>query len=282
MEVVPGIREMSRLCAVMKASGGLGFVPTMGFLHEGHLSLIRTAKADKGFVAVSIFVNPTQFGPSEDLERYPRDMEGDLAKCRAEGVDAVFVPEPGSMYHEGFSTYVEVAGGLTERLCGASRPGHFRGVATVVAKLFNIVRPDRAYFGAKDYQQTVVVRRMAEDLDTGVEVVVCPTVREPDGLAMSSRNSYLDPVHRKAAASLYAALREAYRLKAQGVTDAREILARVREVIGREPLVDLEYAEIVNPDDLSPVDSAQVSALCAVAARVGSTRLIDNIMLQAK
>lgn len=279
MEVVSGIREMSRLCARMKAAGGLGFVPTMGFLHEGHLSLIRAARAGNRSVAVSIFVNPTQFGPAEDLDRYPRDMEGDLAKCGAEGVDAVFVPEPSGIYPEGFCTYVEVVGALTERLCGAARPGHFRGVATVVAKLFNIVRPDRAYFGAKDYQQSVVVRRMAQDLDTGVEVVVCPTVREPDGLAMSSRNAYLDPGQRKAAASLHAALREAYRLKAQGVTGAREILGRVREITGSEPLVEMEYAELVDPDDLSPVEGAEGGALLAVAARVGPTRLIDNIML---
>jgi len=279
MEIIQSPAGMSRLCANFRASGSLGFVPTMGFLHEGHLSIIRAARAENGFVAVSIFVNPAQFGPSEDLERYPRDMEGDLAKCRAEGVDAVFTPGPAEMYPAGFSTFVEVGGGLTDRLCGASRPGHFRGVATVVCKLFNVVRPDRAYFGAKDYQQTVIVRRMAADLDTGVEVVVLPTVREPDGLAMSSRNSYLDPDQRKAATAIYASLKEAEALKARGVTDAKSLLVAVREGVSSRPGLVLEYAELVDPDDLSPLESASGRSVLAVAVRAGGTRLIDNIIL---
>jgi len=279
MEIIQSPAGMSRLCANFRASGSLGFVPTMGFLHEGHLSIIRAARAENGFVAVSIFVNPAQFGPSEDLERYPRDMEGDLAKCRAEGVDAVFTPGPAEMYPAGFSTFVEVGGGLTDRLCGASRPGHFRGVATVVCKLFNVVRPDRAYFGAKDYQQTVIVRRMAADLDTGVEVVVLPTVREPDGLAMSSRNFYLDPDQRKAATAIYASLKEAEALKARGVTDAKSLLVAVREGVSSRPGLVLEYAELVDPDDLSPLESASGRSVLAVAVRAGGTRLIDNITL---
>jgi pantoate--beta-alanine ligase len=279
MEIIESPSGMSRLCEKLKTSGSLGFVPTMGYLHEGHLSLIRAARAENASVVVSIFVNPAQFGPSEDLDRYPRDMDGDLAKCRAQGVDAVFTPGPAQMYPEGFSTYVEVGKALTDRLCGVSRPGHFRGVATVVCKLFNVVRPDRAYFGAKDYQQTVVVKRMASDLDMGVDVVVLPTVREADGLAMSSRNSYLGPDERKAAAAIFASLREAAALKARGVTDSESLLNAVRDAVASRHELDLEYAELVDPDDLSPLGSATGRAVLAVAVRAGATRLIDNILL---
>jgi len=280
MEIIEKPGDMHAASAKLRAGGkALGFVPTMGCLHEGHLSLVRAAREDNGAVAVSIFVNPTQFGPNEDLGRYPRDMEGDLAKCRAEGVDLVFVPSAKNMYPAGAVSFVDLGGGITGRLCGASRPGHFRGVATVVAKLFNIVSPERAYFGAKDYQQTVVIRRMAHDLDFPVEVVVLPTVREPDGLAMSSRNSYLGPAERKAAAMVYAALGEAEALYLSGERRASAVAGRFRDAVSAQPLIEVEYASVADPDDLSPLETVTGGAILAVAARAGATRLIDNIAL---
>ncbi|HEX9861312.1 MAG TPA: pantoate--beta-alanine ligase [Nitrospirota bacterium] len=280
MEIIEKPGDMHAASAKLRAGGkALGFVPTMGCLHEGHLSLVRAAREDNGAVAVSIFVNPTQFGPNEDLGRYPRDMEGDLAKCRAEGVDLVFVPSAKNMYPAGAVSFVDLGGGITGRLCGASRPGHFRGVATVVAKLFNIVSPERAYFGAKDYQQTVVIRRMAHDLDFPVEVVVLPTVREPDGLAMSSRNSYLGPAERKAAAMVYAALGEAAALYLSGERRASAVAGRFRDAVSAQPLIEVEYASVADPDDLSPLETVTGGAILAVAARAGATRLIDNIAL---
>lgn len=280
MDVIEDPRIMREAVIALKAGGrAVGFVPTMGYLHEGHLSLMRAAKSDCGAVAVSIFVNPTQFGPNEDLGRYPRDTEGDLAKCRAVGVDVVFMPNVRDMYPESAVTFVEIGGGIADRLCGASRPGHFRGVATVVAKLFNIVGPDIAYFGAKDYQQTVVIRRMAADLDFPVKIMVLPTVREPDGLAMSSRNSYLSPGERLAAAKIYAALSSAAKLRAGGETSASALVAHVRGLLAREPLIEPEYVEVAGLTGLEPLLTVAAGAVLAVAARVGKTRLIDNVVL---
>ena len=260
--------------------GELGLVPTMGFLHEGHLSLVRRAKAECGAVAVSIFVNPAQFGPGEDLARYPRDLDRDLSLLRGEGVDLVFAPAAETVYPAGFSTRVEVSG-VAEPLEGARRPGHFSGVATVVAKLFNIVQPTRAYFGQKDAQQCVVIARMVRDLDLPVEVVVAPTVREPDGLALSSRNVYLTAEERAAAPVLHRALLEAQRLFAAGERDGERLRGAMRQVIGAEPAVEIDYVSVAAPETLVEADRTAEIALASLAARLGRTRLIDNLILVA-
>ena len=278
MQVIEKVEEMAAVSRELRRGGKtIGFVPTMGYLHEGHLSLVRLSKAQADVTVVSIFVNPTQFGPNEDLGRYPRDAEGDLKKCRDSGADTVFFPDAAGMYPEGYCTYVDVER-VSEGLCGASRPGHFRGVATVVSKLFNIVKPDRAFFGQKDFQQTVVVRRMVRDLNMDVEVVVGPTMREPDGLAMSSRNVYLAPAERAAAARLYAALSAAKGLYASGERDAGRLKTRVQEILAEEPLVRPEYVEAVDMD-MRPAETAEDGTVIAVAARIGNTRLIDNMPL---
>jgi len=279
VEVIKTVSEMAEAARRLKASGvTTGFVPTMGYLHEGHLSLVRLSKKDTAFTTLSIFVNPTQFGPKEDLEKYPRDTEGDLEKCRNEGVDIVFMPEPGDMYPAGYGTYVNVEG-ITDNLCGRSRPGHFKGVATVVAKLFNIVRPDIAYFGQKDFQQTAVIRRMVRDLDMAVDVMVAPTVREPDGLAMSSRNAYLQPDERRAAPTLYRALESARILHNNGEKSTDSLTVRILGMLREEPLIELEYVEVVSPETLEPLQNTGGGALIAAAVRIGSTRLIDNIII---
>jgi pantoate--beta-alanine ligase len=256
----------------------VGLVPTMGALHEGHLSLIRAARARNDFVVVSIFVNPTQFGPGEDLARYPRPLDDDLALCAANGVDLVFHPTPEVMYPPGFCTGVEVAG-LQDVLEGASRPGHFRGVATVVLKLFNQVGPDRAYFGQKDAQQVRIVQQMVRDLNVPVEVVVCPTVREPDGLALSSRNRYLDTGQRATAVVLSRALDKAVQQARQGERDPAVLVRRLTERIAAAPGAVLDYAVCVDADTLQCAESLDRPALLAVAVRFGSTRLIDNVPL---
>jgi pantoate--beta-alanine ligase len=256
----------------------LGFVPTMGYLHEGHISLVRRALAECRSVAVSIFVNPTQFGPQEDFDRYPRDLVRDEKVLREAGVHLLFAPDAREMYPEGFSTYVEVAG-LGERLDGSSRPGHFRGVATVVAKLLNIVRPTKAYFGQKDYQQSVVVRRMVADLNFPVEVVVCPTVREPDGLAMSSRNVYLNPDERRAASVLYRALQAAKELWETGERSGPAIKNAAQRVLEQEPLARVEYVSVVHPDTLVELERIEDKAVVLLAVWIGTTRLIDNIII---
>lgn len=258
--------------------GRLGFVPTMGFLHEGHLSLVRRAREECGAVAASIFVNPTQFGPNEDFSRYPRDMERDLALLRAAGCDLVFTPGVAEMYPPGSLTAVEVTK-VTDTLEGAVRPGHFRGVATVVAKLFNIVQPTRAYFGQKDAQQCVVIRRMVRDLDMPLEVVICPTVREADGLAMSSRNVYLQPDERRAATSLSRALNTAAALYRDGEHDAARLRQAMTDVLAAEPLAEIEYVSVADPDALDELDTVTAGALLSLAVRFGRTRLIDNIPL---
>ena len=256
----------------------LGFVPTMGALHQGHLSLVRAARAKCDVVAVSIFVNPLQFGPSEDLAKYPRTFERDRELLAREGVDILFAPAPEEMYPAGAVTYVTVEG-LSEKLCGRSRPGHFRGVTTVVAKLFHIVEPDLAFFGQKDAAQATIIRRMVRDLNLPVEIVVCPIVREPDGLAMSSRNAYLSPQERKAALVLHRALTEVKSRFDQGERNAFTLTEAGKRVLAHEPGVRLDYFEIVDPATLDPVQELTRSALVAVAAYVGNTRLIDNILL---
>jgi len=256
----------------------IGFVPTMGYLHEGHLALIDAARRRSDQVVVSIFVNPKQFGANEDLDRYPRDLEGDLEKCRQRQVDIVFAPSPKEMYPEGFQTRVTVEG-LGANLCGRYRPDFFPGVATVVTKLFCLLRPQVAVFGEKDFQQLQVVRRLSRDLCLGVEVVGHPTVREPDGLAMSSRNAYLSPEGRRAATCLYRALLAARSLVAAGERQAATVLARVRQVIATEPMVSLQYAQVVDEDTMADVDEITPAAVLALAAFVEDTRLIDNMRL---
>jgi len=257
----------------------VGLVPTLGALHDGHVSLLRAARAENGFVAVSIFVNPTQFGPGEDYESYPRPMEKDLAICRQEDVALVFAPPPEEMYPAGFATTVHVAG-LTEKMCGASRPGHFDGVCTVVAKLFGIVQPDAAYFGEKDAQQLAVVRRMVRDLNLAVEIRACPLVRDADGLATSSRNQYLSAHQRASALVLGRALAQARKRIEAGERDAARVADGVRRIVGEEPGVALEYVAVVDPDTLADLERIEDRALVALAARVGRTRLIDNVLLQ--
>jgi len=259
--------------------GSLGLVPTMGFLHEGHLALVRRARAENDHVAVSIFVNPTQFGPHEDLARYPRDLPRDLDLLRREGVDLVFAPTVVEMYPPGYHTYVVVEE-ITERLEGQARPGHFRGVATVVAKLFNIVRPTRAYFGQKDAQQVVVIQHMVRDLDFDLEIVVCPTVREPDGLALSSRNVYLNPAERQAATVLYRALQRAAELYAAGERDAGVLRRSMLELIDAEPLARPDYVSVADLGTLVELERVEGRALASLAVRIGTTRLIDNMLLQ--
>jgi pantoate--beta-alanine ligase len=257
----------------------VGLVPTMGALHEGHASLIRAARAECGRVVVSVFVNPTQFGPGEDLSRYPRPIEKDMALCRREGADLVFNPPAAEMYPDGAATTIHVAG-LGEKMCGAFRPGHFDGVCTVVAKLLDIAQPDVAYFGEKDAQQLAVVRRMVADLDLPVEVCGCPLVREPDGLALSSRNAYLSAEDRRRALALSAALAEVRAALLAGERRAAPLRDRLRGQLQAAEGVELQYAVVVDPDTLDDLDRIEDRVLAAVAARVGSTRLIDNVLLR--
>jgi pantoate--beta-alanine ligase len=256
----------------------LGLVPTMGALHEGHLSLVRAAKAQCDAVAVSIFVNPTQFGPTEDLSKYPRQFDRDRQLLEKEGIEILFAPSVGEIYPDGAVTWVLVEG-LSEKLDGRSRPGHFRGVTTIVAKLFNILEPDAAFFGQKDAAQLAVVRRMVEDLNFPVEIVACPIVRESDGLAMSSRNAYLNREERGRALVLQRSLEQVQQEFQAGEGTAAKLIAAAREVFAREPHVVLDYFEIVDPDTLDPVERISQKTLVAVAAYVGSTRLIDNTVL---
>jgi pantoate--beta-alanine ligase len=279
MKICKTIEEMRSASRDTRSEGKrFGFVPTMGALHEGHLSLVRAAKAKSDVVAVSIFVNPLQFGPTEDLAKYPRSFERDRELLEKEAVDIVFAPQPEEMYPKGAVTYLTVEG-LSEKLCGRSRPGHFRGVATVVAKLFHIVEPDLAFFGQKDAAQATIIRRMVRDLNLPIEIVVCPIIREPDGLAMSSRNVYLRPEERKAAPVLNRSLTETKNRFDQGERNARKLIAAGKRVMAQESRVRLDYFEIVDPDTLDPVLEVTRSALVAIAALVGNTRLIDNILL---
>ncbi len=282
--MIPCLGTISEVRATLdeaRARGNsVGMVPTMGALHEGHLSLIRAARAENDLVVVSIFVNPTQFGPNEDLDRYPRDLERDRALCAEAGADLVFSPTAGEMYPEAFSTWVDVEG-LTTGLCGRSRPGHFRGVCTVVTKLLNICQPDRAYFGEKDAQQLAVITRMVRDLNMRVRVVPCPTVREADGLAMSSRNARLTAEARAQAPALYRALSAARDLVRGGERDAAVLERAIRAIVAGAPLGEIDYIEIVDADDLTPVSTVAGTCLIALAVRFGDVRLIDNTRVTA-
>jgi pantoate--beta-alanine ligase len=279
--VVTDIAPLRHAVAEARRRGRtVGLVPTMGALHAGHLSLIEAARAETGYVVVSIFVNPTQFGPNEDLNRYPRPLQRDLELCEKTGVDLVFHPQPAVMYPPGYRTFAEVSE-LQDVLCGASRPGHFRGVATVVLKLFNLVQPDRAYFGQKDAQQVCIIRQMVRDLNVPVEIHVCPIVREADGLALSSRNEYLGSEERRRATVLYRALTEAKRRIETGERDAAAVRQGMAELIASVPGTVLDYAAVVDADslqDLSRIDAGR-PVLLALAVRIGGTRLIDNLLV---
>lgn len=279
MKVCRTIGEIRAALAPVHLSGrSVGFVPTMGYLHAGHLSLVERARAENEATVVSIFVNPTQFGPEEDFARYPRDEPRDLALCDEAGVNFVFTPDAAEMYPPGFQTYVDVTG-LSQGLCGASRPGHFRGVATVVAKLFAIVQPRRAYFGEKDAQQLRVIRRLAQDLNLPVTVVPVPIIREPDGLAMSSRNVYLNAEERRAALVLYRSLLVARDLVRSGEQNAAAVAEAIRALIAAEPLARLDYLAIVDDETLAPVERIDQPTLIALAVFIGRTRLIDNVLV---
>jgi pantoate--beta-alanine ligase len=280
MLIFQSLQETQSACAQLRGEGRvLGFVPTMGALHEGHLSLVRAARAECDVVAVSIFVNPTQFGPNEDYAKYPRTLEQDCRLLEREGVHLVFAPTADEMYPEGASTFVLVEG-VSERLDGASRPGHFRGVATVVSKLFHIVCPHKAYFGQKDAAQVAVLRKMVRDLNFPVQLVVCPTVREADGLAMSSRNRYLSPEERRQALVLSRSLKRVEEIVEQGERAAHRLIAAAREVFAEEPSVRVDYISVVDPDTLKEVSEVSTGTLVALAAFVGGTRLIDNTILR--
>src|SRR5687768_214372 len=276
MQIVSSLPELR--FARLSFSGRVGLVPTMGYLHEGHLSLIRRAKEECDHIVVSIFVNPTQFGPGEDLSRYPRDLDRDLNLIQPLGVDLVWMPTAEMMYPDGYQTWVEVDA-MTRPLEGAMRPGHFRGVTTVVAKLFNGVQPHKAYFGQKDAQQAAVIRQMTRDLNFPVEIVVCPIIREPDGLAMSSRNVYLDPEQLQAATVLYRSLGTAKEAYESGERDAETLRQVMKDVIASEPLAQVQYVSCADYDTLEELDTVKGKALLSMAVFIGKTRLIDNFVL---
>ncbi|WP_134699007.1 pantoate--beta-alanine ligase [Ammoniphilus sp. YIM 78166] len=282
MKIVDSIESLRKWVAENKANHQtVGFVPTMGFLHEGHMSLVDAAKNRADVVVMSIFVNPLQFGPTEDLDRYPRNLERDQQMAEARGVDLLFVPTVEEMYPQAVKTVIHVSG-VTERLCGASRPGHFDGVATVVCKLFNMVQPDFAFFGEKDAQQVAVIQQMVYDLNLPIEIVPCPIVREKDGLAMSSRNVYLNEEERKQALSLSQALREAEQAYLDGRTP-QEVRQLMLEKIQAEPLAEIDYVELLSYPSLEPLESLESSSfICALAVRFGKTRLIDNLIILNK
>jgi pantoate--beta-alanine ligase len=277
MQVVEPISEIRALR--QQLSGTVGFVPTMGYLHKGHLALVKQARIENSHVIVSIYVNPTQFSPGEDFGAYPRELNRDLELLRAEGADIAFIPSDNEMYPPEFYTWVDVEK-VTERLEGASRPGHFRGVATVVAKLFNIVRPSRTYFGQKDAQQVVVIKRMVTDLNLGIDIVVVSTVREKDGLAMSSRNIYLNPRERQAATILFKALNLARQLRRSGENDANKLRKQMTSLIKKEPLAQIGYISIADTETLEELNLIDGPALASLAVLIGKTRLIDNMPLQ--
>ena len=278
MDICYTVKEVRTKINEWKKQGlTVGFVPTMGYLHEGHKSLMEAARAHNDKVAVSIFVNPMQFGPSEDLKTYPRDFNRDIKLCESVGVDLIFHPEPSEMYDDNFCSYVDM-NGLTAELCGKSRPGHFRGVQTVVLKLFNIVKPDRAYFGQKDAQQLAVIKRMVADLNEDVEIIGCPIIREADGLAKSSRNTYLSKDERAAALILSKSLDLGKKLIEQGETDAKKVIEAISNNIKTEPLARIDYVSAVDFNTIKPVDKIGKSVLIAIAVYIGKTRLIDNFI----
>ncbi|MGD2295800.1 MAG: pantoate--beta-alanine ligase [Candidatus Aminicenantes bacterium] len=282
MRTIAKAKEMHKAVLEEKSRGrSIGFVPTMGFLHEGHLSLVRESVRRADVTVVSVYVNPTQFGPQEDFKQYPRDIDRDTELVRSEGVNYLFLPDNQEVYPDAYKTYVEVHD-LQDKLCGRSRPGHFRGVCTVVLKLFSIVDPDMAFFGQKDAQQAIILQRMTQDLDLGVKIEVMPIVREEDGLALSSRNAYLNKKERNAARVLSASLEEARVMVENGERDAGQIIERMKEMIGREPLAQIDYVEIVDTENLDPVQKIEKKALAALAVFIGKVRLIDNTILQVK
>lgn len=279
MIIIRTVKDMQRRANDWRNEGKtIAFVPTMGYLHEGHLSLMREGREKADVVVVSIFVNPTQFGPNEDLDRYPRDFEGDEKKCREVGADAIYYPSVEEMYPRGYQTYVNVTE-LSKGLCGAVRPGHFQGVATVCTKLFNAVKPHFAIFGEKDYQQLQVIRRMVKDLDMDLEIIGMPTVREPDGLAMSSRNKYLNKDERARAAYLFKSLSEARSAYEKGEREVAKLVEIVKEGLKRANPCEIDYIEIRDANDLTPIEKVNQPAVIAIAVKIGSTRLIDNIVL---
>jgi len=280
MKIISDIQEMQLFVRQAKEKGmSIGLVPTMGSLHEGHLTLMRQAKKSCDVVVASIFVNPTQFGPTEDFAKYPRDLSGDSEQAAKAGVDAIFHPQPEEMYPAGYSSFIEI-NGITQKLCGLSRPGHFRGVATVVTKLFNIVQPDKAFFGQKDAQQVLVLKRMVTDLNMNVTLEVVPIVREKDGLAMSSRNAFLSSEERKAALVLSQSLQLAQKLVDQGQVNAQNIKEQVMLKIQQEKLAQIDYVEVYSYPQLENLDVIGDKALLALAVRIGNTRLIDNTILE--
>lgn len=282
MRVIEKISELKAAVAAQRKAGKtVGLVPTMGYLHKGHISLVEASRRDNDITVVSIFVNPVQFGINEDFDKYPRDIEGDSQKAEEAGTDIIFAPSAAEMYPQGYSTYVDLEG-ITDRMCGKSRPGHFKGVATVVTKLFNIVQPDRAYFGQKDAQQVAVIRKMVRELNMNVEITTCPIIREKDGLAMSSRNVYLNSEERKAALVLSKSLLKAGELIVEGERDVNKICSFLEKEIGAESLADIDYITVVDAVTLDEVSKLRGSVLAAVAVRFGKTRLIDNIVVEVR
>lgn len=280
MKVIENSEEISAFSLELHLKGEvIGLVPTMGFLHDGHLSLIKESKRITGKTAVSIFVNPAQFGPKEDYRRYPRDIEGDAKKCRETGTDLLFLPSVEDIYPEGHCTYVDVEG-LSDKLCGRSRPKHFSGVATIVTKLFNIIRPDKAFFGQKDYQQAMIIKRVAIDLNLGVDIIVMPTIREADGLAMSSRNSYLNGNERDTARILYRSLMLAEDMIRSGEMSSGEVRAKMEVLIASQGSAKIEYISICDPWNLEDIEKIAGDVLVAIAVWIGRTRLIDNIIVK--
>ena len=282
MRIITKAKDMREAVREEKSCGkSIGFVPTMGFLHEGHLSLVRESVRKTDVTVVSIYVNPAQFGPQEDFKDYPRDINRDTEILKTEGVDCIFSPDNEEIYPEGYKTYVEVHD-LQDKLCGRSRPGHFRGVCTVVLKFFHIIEPDFAYFGQKDAQQAIILKRMVQDLDFGVKIEVLPIVREEDGLALSSRNTYLDQEERKAAQVLFQSLEEARKMVMNGEQDSARIISRMKERISQEPRAKIDYVEIVGMETLNPATKIGNEALAALAVFIGKVRLIDNTILKVK
>lgn len=278
MLVIDKIPEMQSLANNLRMSKIIGFVPTMGFLHEGHLSLVRKSKEMTDLTVVSIFVNPIQFGPNEDFDRYPRDINRDKMLLEKEGVDILFFPHAEDMYPKGYKTFVKVKE-MEDYLCGKTRKGHFEGVATVVTKLFNIVKPHYAFFGKKDYQQLKIIERMVRDLNMDINIVACPTVREADGLAMSSRNTYLTPEERKKAGAIFSALKRAEELFIKGEKNAKKLISEASSILSSVEGLKIEYVSIVDSETLEEVSEIEESAVLAIACRMGETRLIDNIIL---
>jgi len=280
MEIIKSPIIMQQKIRELKKDKKIGFVPTMGALHDGHLTLVRKSKEENDITVVSIFVNPKQFGPNEDFASYPRTFESDKEKLEKEGVDFLFYPDVNDMYPEDYSTIVEVTSDITKKLCGRKRPGHFKGVTTVVAKLFNIVLPDNAYFGLKDYQQYVITKRMVKDLNFSINIVGVPIVRESDGLAMSSRNKYLSPDERKDAVLIYTSLLEAKKLIENGIKSAYIIKKEIENILGGSRFSKIDYVEIVDPETLKSVDNISKTVLIAIACYFGKARLIDNMLIE--